>query len=97
MTLDEKVHGLRLHVIQRAAQLGNVSLLQSRLTVRLIQGRLQPPGELRGVVGDPEMLGEQPRCIHEPEVVERVDVDAVLLEGPGDEVTGGRVLRSAAP
>jgi len=25
MTLDEKVHGLRLHVIQRAAQLGNVS------------------------------------------------------------------------
>ncbi len=25
MTLDEKVHGLRLHVIQRAAQLANVS------------------------------------------------------------------------
>jgi transposase len=25
MTLDEKVHGLRLHVSQRAAQLGNVS------------------------------------------------------------------------
>jgi transposase len=25
MTLEEKVHGLRLHVIQRAAQLGNVS------------------------------------------------------------------------
>src|SRR5712692_3893998 len=25
MTLDEKVHGLRLHVIQRAADLGNVS------------------------------------------------------------------------
>ena len=25
MTLEEKVHGLRLHVIQRAEQLGNVS------------------------------------------------------------------------
>jgi len=25
MTLDAKVHGLRLHVIQRAEQLGNVS------------------------------------------------------------------------
>jgi transposase len=25
MTLDEKVHGLRMHVIQRAAELGNVS------------------------------------------------------------------------
>jgi transposase-like protein len=25
MTLEEKVHGLRLHVIQRAATLGNVS------------------------------------------------------------------------
>jgi len=25
MTLEEKVHGLRLHVIRRAAELGNVS------------------------------------------------------------------------
>jgi hypothetical protein len=25
MTLEEKVHGLRLHVIQRAEELGNVS------------------------------------------------------------------------
>ena len=68
MTLEEKVHGLRLHVIQRAEQLGNVSRACREAGIsRALFYRWRQRLERYGQDGEHEVLDGHVRRAHQGE------------------------------